>query len=209
MKATILLNHILLLVVFTLFNGCDIVTVETVALPAPEPIRGEKPQTPVAQGTIRGFFGEHFKTLDQHIEKVQPVDSFSNIYFCGGCKNNFNQINLIRSDSDYVLAIYFMGYSLDSLPTILPAPSADGRFCEIQYYRSQDWNSTSPGHYSIISPYGKNVRITNRRGDTLTGTFEGTLTSYGGNTIKITEGEFKISIFIKKMPCLPDAAATK
>jgi hypothetical protein len=206
MKILLLLNRILLLVVFTISNGCDIVTVETVSLPAPEPIRGEKPQTPVAHGTIRGFFGEHYKTLDQHIEKVQPVDSFSNIYFCGGCNNNYKQINLIRCDSDYVLAIYFMGYSLDSLPTILPAPSADGRFCEIQYFRSQDWNSTSPGHYSLISPYGKNVIINNIRGDTLTGTFEGTLTSPGGNNIIISEGEFKIKIFIKKMPCVPDPA---
>lgn len=204
MKVLSLLSYILLLVVITTLYGCDIVTVETIALPAPEPLRAEKPQTPVSQGSIRGFFGQHFKTLDQHIEKTQPVDSFSNIYICGGCNNSYNQINLIRCDSDYVLAIFIMGYSLDSLPTVLPAPSADGRFCEIQYFKNQDWNSTSPGHYSIISPYGKNLRITSRRDDILTGTFEGTLTSKGGNTLRITEGEFKIRIFIKKMPCVSD-----
>jgi hypothetical protein len=64
-----------------------------------------------------------------------------------------------------------------------------------------DWNGASPGHNSQNSFYGQNDFITDITDDMLAGTFEGNLHSPSGNTINGTEGEFKIKLFRKYMPC--------
>ncbi len=153
-------------------------------------------------GSIRGYFGDDYLTFTEHIEKVQPIDSFSNCYFYGSCNGtSSNQINLIRCDSVFVLAMYIMGYPLDSLPATLPVPSEFGRYAEIQFYPFQSWNWDSPGHYSLADFYGESVFITDKTDDILTGTFEGILRSSTGGIIPVTEGEFKIKIFRKDMSC--------
>jgi hypothetical protein len=184
-----------------IFNGCDIVTVEIVSPPLPVHQKDEKPDTPVPLGCIRGYFGDYYKTFTDNIENVQPVDSFSNIYFYGSCNNALKQINLRRRNSDFVLAIYIMGYSLDTLPASLPVTSEYGKFSEIQYYKSQDWNSTSPGHYSLDNFYGNSVFITDISDDIVTGTFGGILKSPAGESVRVTEGEFKLKLFRKYLPC--------
>ena len=62
-------------------------------------------------------------------------------------------------------------------------------------------NSDSKGHYRLDDFYGKSVFITDKTDDILTGTFEGTLTSPAGDIMQVSEGEFKIKIFRKYMPC--------
>jgi hypothetical protein len=94
-----------------------------------------------------------------------------------------------------------MGYSLDSLPATLPVPSEYGKYTEIQFYPFQSYSWGSPGHYSSDDFYGKSVFITDKTDDILTGTFEGTLRSSKGEILPVTEGEFKIKIFRKYMPC--------
>lgn len=49
--------------------------------------------------------------------------------------------------------------------------------------------------------YGKSVFITDKTDDILTGTFEGTLRSFTGAIMPVTEGEFKIKFFRKYMAC--------
>jgi|WetSurSiteA1Bulk_404760.scaffolds.fasta_scaffold34276_2 hypothetical protein len=201
MKPYKLFVRLFLVIVFTLLSACDKINIE-VTYPVRVHKKAEKPDYPVPLGFIRGYFGDEYLTFNQHIEKVQPVDSFSNAYFYGTCKgSNLNQINLLRCDSSYVLAIYIMGYSLDSLPSELPVPSEFGKYSEIQFYQFQDWNSTSPGHYNLIDFYGKSVFITDITDDILTGTFEGCLRSSDGRVINVSDGEFKLSIFRKHMPC--------
>jgi hypothetical protein len=94
-----------------------------------------------------------------------------------------------------------MGYSLDSLPESLPVPSEFGKFSEIQFYPFQSSGWDSPDHFSLNDFYGKNVFITDKTDDILTGTSEGTLRSSKGDIMPVTEGEFKIKIFRKDMSC--------
>jgi hypothetical protein len=201
MKSSVLL---FLMVAITQFCSCDKVTVEIATPPLPVHLRDEKPHTPVPLGCIRGYFGDYYKTFTQHIEKVQPVDSFSNAYFYGSCDGSLNQINLIRCDSDFVFAIYIMGYPLDNLPDTIPVTSEYSKYSEIQFYPFQDWNNTSPGHYRLDDFYGKSVFITDKTDDILTGTFKGSLTSPSGEILPVSEGEFKIRIFRKYMSCGQD-----
>jgi len=184
-----------------LSTACDKINVEVTPPDLPVREKDEKPDFPVQLGSIRGYFGDDYRIFIQHIEKVQPVDSFSNCYFYGACNDDFGQINLIRCDNEFVLAIYILGYSLDSLPRQRPVPVEFGRFAEIQFYPFSDWNSTSPSHYSLDSFYGQNVFITDITDDIVTGTFEGSLHSPSGNSINVTEGEFKLKLFRKFMPC--------
>ena len=200
-ESLILHGVMLLMLIFIFLSACDKVTIETTLLPQPVPRKGIKPDTPVPEGCIRGFFGDYYRIFDDHIEKVQPVDSFSNCYFYGACNNSSNQINLIRCDKDFVLAIYVQGYPLDSLPVSRPVPAEFGRFTEIQFYRFNDWNSRSAGHYNLIDFYGKSVFITDVTDDVVSGTFEGVLCSSDGNLVAVTDGEFKLRIFRKYIPC--------
>ena len=201
MKSSLLFILMFLMIVSTLFYACDIVTVEISNPPLPVHRKDSRPRTPVPLGCIRGYFGDYYKTFTQHIEKVQPIDSFSNVYFYGSCNDALKQINLIRCDSDFVFAMYIMGYPLDSLPATLPVPSEYGKYSDIQFYPFQSWNWDSPGHYSLSDFYGKSVFITNRTDDILTGTFEGILRSSTGDILPVSQGEFKIKIFRKYMSC--------
>jgi hypothetical protein len=201
MKSSLLL---ILIIVFTLFCACDKETIEITANPLPIYQRDKKPSTPVPLGCIRGYFGDYYLTFAQHIEVVQPIDSFSNVYFYGGCNDDLKQINLIRCDSVFVLAMYIMGYSLDSLPASLPVPSEYGKYSDIELYPFQSWNWGSPGHYALADFYGGSVFITDKTDDILTGTFEGILRSSTGDILPVSEGEFKIKIFRKYMPCGQD-----
>jgi hypothetical protein len=201
MKPSIISRFTLLTVILIFFNACDVVTIEIEPPPLEVHKKDPKPLAPVALGCIRGYFGDYYRTFAQHIETVQPVDSFSNCYFYGSCNNTLKQINLIRCDREFVLAIYILGYSLDSLPATLPVPVENGKYAEIQFYPFQSWNSTSPGHYTLDDFYGKSVFITEIKDDVVTGTFEGILRSSTGDILPVTEGEFKLSLFRKYMPC--------
>ena len=135
-------------------------------------------------------------------KRFSPSTASQNCYFYGSCNGGTsNQINLIRSDTAFVVAMYIIGYPLDSLPATLPVPSEFGRYSEIQFYPFQSWNWDSPGHYSLVDFYGESVFITDKTDDILTGTFEGPLRSSTGGVIHIREGEFKIKIFRKDMSC--------
>ncbi|MGE5458380.1 MAG: hypothetical protein ACM3RX_08495, partial [Methanococcaceae archaeon] len=115
---------------------------------------------------------------------------------------DLKQINLIRCDSTYVIAIYINGISPDSFPTV-PVPQEFGRFTEIQFYKFKDWNiisaDTNNSRYILNDFYGKNVLITKIKDDVLTGRFEGFLKSPGGKVLNVSEGEFQIKIFRKHM----------
>jgi hypothetical protein len=202
MKSSLLFTRVLLMIVFILFYACDKITVIETRPPLPVHQRDGKPRTQVELGTIRAYFGDYYRVFTQHIEKVAPVDSFSNCFFYGSCNgSDLNQINLIRCDSIFVLAMYINGIPLDSLPDTLPVPSEYGKYTEIQLYPFQSSGWGSPGHYSLGDFYGKSVFITNRTDDILTGTFEGNLTSSNGDILPVTEGEFKLKIFRKYMRC--------
>jgi hypothetical protein len=201
MKPSLLDTRIFLMIVIMLLYACDKIIIIEPRPSSPVHQRNEKPRTPLPLGCIRGYFGDDYLTFTQHIEKVQPIDSFSNCYFYGSCNNTLKQINLIRCDSTSVIALYILGYSVDSLPASLPVPSEFGKFAEIQFYSFQDWNSTSAGHYTLNSFYGENVFITGNTDDVLTGTFKGVLRSPSGNTVQASEGEFKLKILRKYMPC--------
>jgi hypothetical protein len=202
MKSLLLLIRMSLVIVFMLFYACDKVTVEIKNPPLPVHRKDEKPLTPVPLGCIRGYFGDYYRTFTQHIEKIQPVDSFSNCYYYGSCNGTpINQINLIRCDSSFVFAMYIMGRSLDSLPATFPVSSGYGKYADIEFYPYQSWSWNSPGHYFLAGYYGYSVSITDKTDDILTGTFEGILTSSTGEMLPVTDGEFKLKIYRKYMPC--------
>ena len=192
---------IYLIIAFVLFSACDKVTVEIIP-PKPVP-KAVKPDYPVQIGTIRGYFDNDYKTFRDHIEKVAPVDSFSNCFFYGGPSNTYRQINLIRCDTTYVVAFYFNGVTPDSISADIPDPTPYTRYFEMQFYKFQDWNNTSTDsknfHFTLGGPYGINVLITSNKGDTLTGTFHGDMFSPSGNVLRVKDGEFKLKIFRKFM----------
>jgi hypothetical protein len=97
--------------------------------------------------------------------------------------------------------MFINGYPLDSLPTSLPVPSEFGKSAEIQFYPFYNWNWGSADHYILNNFYGTSVLITDKTDDILTGTFQGTLISATGATMPVSDGEFKIKIFRKYMPC--------
>jgi hypothetical protein len=197
MKSALLSFLKLLIIIFMLFSACDIVTVE---VDAPEPVveKGVKPNIKVQLGWIAAYFDDDYRIFSQSIEQVAPIDSFTCCYFYSYGKYTQKQINLIRCDSKYVLAMYIIGVSPDSLPATLPVPQEFGRYAEIHFFPFSDWNSTSPNHYYINSFYGNNVFITSNKDDILTGTFEGVLRT-PGKLVSVTEGEFKLKIFRKDM----------
>ena len=191
-----------IIILLFIIVACDKIVITGPRPSLPVHHRNDKPRTPISTGTIRGYFGDYYLTFSQHIEKIQPIDSFSNCYFYGTCNgSSSNQINLIRCDSVFVLAIYIMGYPLDSLPETLPVPSEYGKYSEIQFYPFQSWNWSDPGHYLMSDFYGSSVFITDKTDDILTGTFKGTLRSATGDILPVTEGEFKLKIFRKDMSC--------
>jgi hypothetical protein len=173
----------------------------------------KKPDLPLQEGCIRGYFGNEYKTFAQHIEKVQPIDSFSNCYFyedCIGsyadiCSGPMKQINLIRSDSSFVIALYIMGVSPDSLPFENPLPAVFCRYAEIQFYKSENWNrvpnDSNCFNYLQDDFYGQKVIITDNKDDVLTGTFGGDLVSPAGKILHVSDGEFKIRILRKSFTC--------
>jgi hypothetical protein len=192
---------IYLVIAFALFTGCDKVTVEKDAAPLPVHQKDPKPLTPVSLGTIRAYFGDYYRTFNQQLETVQPVDSFSNAYFYYSCNTASGQLNLIRSDSEFIFAIYVNGYLLDSLPTSLPVKEEYGKYFDIEFYPFHAWNWGDGGHYSMSNFYGKNFIITGKTDDIISGTFSGIMRSASGAELPVTDGEFKIKIFRKFMKC--------
>jgi hypothetical protein len=204
MKLFLLPAKNIFLIIFVILCACDKVVIERSTPPLPVHQKDVKPGYPVQLGTIRAYFGDYYRTFSQTIEQVQPVDSFSNEYCYGYCHGELNQINLIRGDSEFVLEMYIIGYPLDSLPSNQPVPPEYGKYTEIQFHPPGSWGWGEPDFYSMAAFYGEKLFITDKTDDVLTGTFEGTLTSSTGATIPVTEGEFKIRIFRKYMPCGSD-----
>lgn len=195
-----LVKSYLFFLLFLILTACDKVTTEYSLPPLPRNQKNEKPDTPVPLGDIRAFFGEYYRTFSQQIEKVQPVDSFSNVFFYG-CNDN-NQINLIRSNSVFTLAIYLTGYSIDSLPLNKPLPEVYGKYPQIEFYPFGHGGWSYPDYYSLAYYIKKcEFIITDKTDDILTGTFDGMLISSAGNQLPLSEGEFKIKIFRKKLSC--------
>jgi hypothetical protein len=192
---------IFLISTFFLFTGCDKVTIIPERAPLPVHVRNDKPRKPLEVGCIRGYFGDRYMSFKQHIEKVQPVDSFSNCYFYGACPEPFYQINIIRCDSASVFSIYIMGYSVDSLPASQPVSQEFGKYTEMQFSPLPGFNWGAPGNYLLDDFYGRSVLINDITDDIISGTFEGTLSSPNGNIIPVSEGEFRIKIFRKFMKC--------
>lgn len=186
---------------FALFQGCDKVTIIPERPPLPVELRNDKPRTEIETGTIRGYFGNRYFIFNEHIEKVQPIDSFSNCYFYGACPEPFSQINLIRCDSSYVFSMFILGYPLDSLAGEFPVVQKPGRFVEMQFSPLPGFNVGTTGNYRLSDIYGTSIIITNRTNDILTGTFEGNMYSSAGPSISIRDGEFKLKIFRKYMKC--------
>lgn len=191
-----------MVIVLSVFSGCDKVTVEKIDAPLPVHLKDPKPLTPVPLGTIRAYFGDYYRTFTQQLEKVQPVDSFSNAYFYYSCDTASGQINLIRSDAEFIFAIYVNGYLLDSLPAALPVKEEYGKYYDIEFYPFQAWNWGDAGHYSMSNFYGKNFLINDRSDDILTGTFSGIMRSATGAELPVIDGEFKIKIFRKFIRCV-------
>jgi len=195
------MKKILAVILFAALVACDKVTVEVTKPPLPVHQKDPKPLTPVPLGTIRAYFGDYYRTFNQHYEQFQPVDSFSNAYFYSNCNDASGNIHLIRSDSEFIFAIYIDGYLLDSLPTTRPVKEEYGKSYDIEFYPFLAWNWGDGGHYSMSNFYGKNFLITDKTDDVLSGTFSGTMNSASGEILPVTEGEFKIKIFRKFMRC--------
>jgi hypothetical protein len=197
----IIVNFFTLFLVLLTVMSCDKVSVTKEEVPLLLHRKDFKPRTPVKLGEIRAYFGDEYLTFDQHIEKVAPVDSFSNCFFYGTCSHMpIRQINMIRCDSTFVLAIYINGYSLDSLNSTFDVPVEYGRYTSIEFYPFNSWNYTDKGHYSLSGLYGMSLRVTDNTDDILTGTFEGSMYS-NGLELPVKEGEFKIKILRKDMSC--------
>ena len=204
MKTPELLTRLCLIIILISFIACGKEPVDFIVHDplAPLSVRRE----PIPLGCIRGYFGKEYKIFTQPAGQVQPVDSFSNIYYYGYCDGPFSQIGMIRCDSMYAAAIYIMGYSPDSLPFNRPVPSEFGRFSDLQFYKIRDtWNDNPSNYktYDLAAFYGESVFITENKNDVLTGTFEGFLNSQVYGVLHVTQGEFKIKIYRKNLSCSP------
>jgi hypothetical protein len=201
MKSSFLFISFIQMIVILLLNACDKLTIEKTSPPLLQHQKDEKPDSPVPLGSIRAYFGEYYRTFSQQMETVQPVDSFSNIYFYDDCNNN--QINMIRCDSFFVFAMYLSGYSLESLPVNQPLPEEYGKYPQIDFYPFGHTNWGDPSYFSLAYYVQKCVFIiTDKSDDILTGTFDGMLISSTGSLLPISEGEFRIKLFRKKMLCI-------
>jgi hypothetical protein len=190
---------LLLVIVALLLIACQKQEDESNSISAFADLKESVP-VPIPLGCIRGNFNGVYYTFAQQIEKVQPVDSFSNVYFYGAPDNTLNQINLIRCDTSFYIALYILGYPLDSLPSSQPVAAEFCKYAEIQFSPFPGFSWGLPGHYVVDDFYGRTVFVTDRTDDVLTGTFEGELHDATGNTLRVTDGEFKIKIFRKYLP---------
>ncbi len=182
------------------FNACETDRIEITTTPLPLHEKEEKPDTPVPLGCIRVYLGEYYRTFSQPDETDQSAGSYINTYFYGECSNG--NIHIIRHDSNYVFAIYLSGYSLESLPVNQPLPEEYGKYPRINFFPYGQWNWGDPSFYSLAHYIQKCVFIiTDKTDDILTGTFDGMLVSSTGNLLPLSEGEFKIKIYRKEMPC--------
>lgn len=195
------MNKYLFITLFCILTACDKVSIDYISPPLPVHQKEEKPNYPVPLGTVRAYFGDYYRTFSQHSENFQTIDSLSNIFTYGVYKNDpVNNINIIRSDSSFVIEMYITGYSLDSLPLNQPLPEVYGKYPEIQFHPFGYSNWGDPSFYSLAYYIKKCVFIiTDKTDDILTGTFDGMLISSTGSTLPISEGEFKIKIYRKKM----------
>ena len=186
---------------FLILAACDKVSIDYTSPPLLRHEKDVKPDTPVPLGCIRAYFGDYYRSFDLQIEKSQTVDSLSNMYTYGEYKNEqVNNIRLIRSDSIFIIEIYLTGYSIDSLPVNQPLPEVYGKYPQINFHPFGHWNWGDPSVYSLAYYVQKCVFIvTDKTDDILTGTFDGMLISSNGSLLPISEGEFKIKVFRKKM----------
>jgi len=165
--------------------------------------KDEKPNTPVPLGCIRAYFGDYYRTFTQSLEK-SLIDSLLNLYTYGECNyDNYYNIAIHRCDSFFVFSIYLSGYSLDSLPLNQPLPEVYGKYPQINFYPFSHSGWGYPDYYSLAYYNKKCVLIiTDKTDDILSGSFDGMLISSTGNLLPISEGEFRIKVLRKKIPCI-------
>lgn len=195
------MNKFLFFLLFLILTACDKLTIDYFSPPLPVHQKDVKPDIPVPLGCIRAYFGEYYRSFTQQTERIQPVDSISNLYLYGAYKSNqINNIRIVRCDSEFVFEIYINGYSLDSLPLNQPLPEVYGKYPQINFHPHGQSEWGDPSFYSLAY-YVKecNFIITDIKDDILTGTFDGMLISSTGSLLPISEGEFKIKVFRKKM----------
>lgn len=195
--------HLVLVLLITIASfACDKVIIEYTYPPLSVHQKDKKPDTPVALGSIRAYFGEYYRTFTQGPEWIQLPDTSSNVYLYGSCGNRLNQITMLRSGAGLILSLRLTGYPLDSLPVNQPLPEVYGKYPQIDLYPFGNSGWGDPACYSLAYYIQKCIFIiTDKTDDILTGTFDGMLISATGDLLPISEGEFRIKVFRKEIPC--------
>ncbi|HVN58245.1 MAG TPA: hypothetical protein VMT63_08120 [Bacteroidales bacterium] len=157
-----------------------------------------KPDTPLTLGTIRAYFGNYYKIFD--VGGTTPyADTASNCYFHNAC--TLKEIDMIRNDTQYTLGIYIVGYPPDVFKSDTTITKEAGKYSELHFFSPDAPGTNSKGHYVMYGLYSDCLIVSDNTGDVLTGTFSGTMQDYAGNTVQVTEGEFKIHIYRKTLSC--------
>ncbi|MCK9421503.1 MAG: hypothetical protein M0Q38_02790 [Bacteroidales bacterium] len=146
---------------------------------------------------VSGKFGsDSFTFIYPFYNDTNLPDTLSNVAY------SFGFISIHRNNAKIPtqgIALYFLDSWLDSLPLNKPLP-----YCELQLLNFNCNSDTTFGpndscNYtcsSISQPL--DIRITNKKDDTLTGTFSGVIRTRTGLSKEVTDGRFRIKIIRKQ-----------
>ncbi len=134
-----------------------------------------------------------------------PADTFSNAYYLD--KNiGLDQLNLIRANNEgsAEMQVYFGKSTMLTRPIPYNLPHEDLAQCEyteFQFYDSWHRHGTENDSYDdytyqASTNIGMKLTVTSFKGNVIQGTFEGTLKTNTGKIMIVTNGSFKIKIFI-------------
>jgi len=136
---------------------------------------------------------------------VAPVDSFSNEYFFDE-NIGLDQLNLIRMNNERSsqIQIYFGQSKMQTrtLPYNLPHDNlATCEFTQFQFYdeakRTGIENGPNDNYtYQATTNTGMHLTVTGFINNIIEGTYDGTLRTNTGLVVKVTNGSFKIKIYI-------------
>lgn len=205
-----LLNALLIFVIILTANSCEkeILNPEIVN---PEPIDystdflkevSVERDDRSSANFIRGEFDGKLICFTTISNAYSYDDSSWNAYFLNS--NGLDQINLIRQTREDLveLAIYINQSKI--LTRQFPYNLKDGGHAEIQLINLKKVFTVVPGSSGDDATFigttnnSISLRITSFVANTLEGTFEGSLKSYSGSTIKVKNGSFRIKVKVDK-----------
>lgn len=151
---------------------------------------------------IRGYFDGKLIYFTTISNAYSYDDSSWNAYYLNS--NGLDQINLIRQTREDLVQLEIYINQSKILTRQFPYSFKDGGYASIQLINLKKVFIVVPGSSGDDSTFtgttynSISLRVTSFVDNTLEGTFEGSLKSYSGSTIKVKNGSFRIKVKVDR-----------